>query len=93
MRFTDHQYAQAIEALQAARQQLEPDGNHCSICTDSGHMAWECGFNPLVAVALCVNIAKESEQLHETLHYLAGFDQAFGVQLGPRKCVLPEESP
>jgi hypothetical protein len=92
MRFTVFQYDQAIQALQDAKKQLEADGNECSVCGDSGHMAFECGHNPLVAVAICRTVAKQSDALHETLHYLAGFDSAFGVQLGPAKAVLPPRS-
>ncbi len=28
--------------------QLEPDGDNCHVCHDSGHQAWECHHNPLV---------------------------------------------
>jgi hypothetical protein len=92
MRFTAGQYDQAIEALQLAKRQLEPDGNHCSVCGDNGHQAMECGHNPLVAVAMCQRIADQSEELHQTLHTLAGYQQAFGVQIGPRRIVMPEEA-
>ena len=88
MRFTAEQYDKAIADLELAKAQLEPDGNCCAVC-GSGHMAWDCGHNPLVAVALCQRIAAESEALHETLHYLAGHDSAFGVQVGPAKVILP----
>lgn len=89
MRFTAYQYDEAIKSLQDAKQQLEPDGNCCSICSDSGHMAWECGFNPLVAVEICRQITVGSRELHDTLHYLAGYESAFGEQLGPAKVVVP----
>lgn len=89
MRFTAEQYDTAIQALTDAKKQLEADGRECPICGDSSHMAYECGFNPLVAVAICVSVADQSNELHETLHYLAGYDQAFGVQLGPRRVVAP----
>lgn len=90
MRFTAQHYDQAIAHLTEAKQQLEPDGNCCSVCGDSGHMAFECGFNPLVAISLCRAIADSAEKLHETLHWLAGYEQSFGVQLGPRKVIAPE---
>lgn len=90
MRFTKEQYDQAIEALQEGRRQLEPDGYCCSVCGDSGHMAFECGHNPLVAMVMCHNIAKSAEQLHEHLHWLAGHDFHMGVQLGPKRVVVPE---
>lgn len=93
MRFTAHQYDQAIEALQFGKQQLEPDGENCPICSDSGHMAWECGHNPLKAMALCEMIAKDSEKLHETLHWLSGEDIRFGHQVGPRNVFLPPAEP
>lgn len=92
MRFTAEQYDAAIKDLQAAREQLAPDGNCCSVCGDSGHMAYECGFNPLVAMHICKQIAEQSDALHETLHHLAGYDIAFGVQRGPAKVVLPEKA-
>jgi hypothetical protein len=93
MRFTAKQYDEAIERLTEAKQQLVPDGAPCSVCGDGGHMAWECGFNPLRAMRLCRQIAENSASLHETLHYLAGFDSAFGVQLGPAAIVPPPEEP
>ena len=93
MRFTAHQYDQAIEALQQGKQQLEANALPCSICSDSGHMAFECGHNPLVAVQMCCNIVKSAQQLHDDLHQLSGFETAFGVQLGPAKVIMPEEFP
>lgn len=89
MRFSTIQYDTAIQALEEAKKQLKPDGNPCTVCGDGGHMAFECGHNPLVAVEICHVIAEKSEQLHETLHWLAGHDQAFGVQLGPRRVIAP----
>lgn len=91
MRFTAEQYDKAIENLTLAKQQLEPDGNCCSVCGDDGHMAFECGFNPLVAMTICTGIAKASYELHEQLHYLAGFDSSMGVQFGPAKVVTPAQ--
>jgi hypothetical protein len=41
-------YNEAIEALQDAKQQMEPDGENCRVCGDSGHQAWQCHHNPLV---------------------------------------------
>ncbi len=90
MRFTQQQYDEAIANLQLAKQQLEPDARNCVICHDSGHMAFECGHNPLVAMQICKNIAKQSDELHETLHYLAGYNQHMGEQVGPRKVVVPD---
>lgn len=41
-------YDDAIAALQQARAQLAPDGNHCNVCGDSDHQAFECHHNPLL---------------------------------------------
>lgn len=41
-------YAEAIEALTLAAQQLAPDGRGCNVCGDSGHQAFECHHNPLL---------------------------------------------
>jgi hypothetical protein len=46
--FTAADYDEAIEALVAAKGQLEPDGRGCVVCGDSGHQAMECHHNPLV---------------------------------------------
>ena len=46
--FTKEQYQVAIERLQQAMDQLEPDGKNCSVCGDNDHQAFECRFNPLV---------------------------------------------
>ena len=83
MRFTKEQYERAIQALTDGMTQLEPNGDNCHIYHDSGHSADACGFNPLVAVSICKNIAEQSEQLHDTLHYLAGFETCMGEQVGP----------
>ncbi len=45
---TAEDYDEAIQALQDAKTQLEPDGGSCTICTDSDHQAGECHHNPLV---------------------------------------------
>lgn len=90
MRFTAEHYDQAIQALQDGKTQLEPNGACCHICGDGGHQAWECGFNPLRAMALCAGIARDSEALHESLHYLAGYEVHFGHLVGPRGVVAPE---
>lgn len=89
MKFTKQQYEEAIANLQLGMLQLEHDGDCCRICEDEGHSANECGFNPLVAMDICCHIAAQSDQLHDTLHQLAGYNFAFGVQLGPRKVVMP----
>ena len=68
MRFTASQYDQAIEALRDAREQLAPDGCCCRICHDTGHQAWECGHNPLLAMATCEGVARQAAELHDRLH-------------------------
>lgn len=68
MRFTDEQYASAIAHLQDARTQLEPNGHGCHCCGGSGHQAFECGHNPLVAMAMCVAVAEHADKQHEELH-------------------------
>jgi hypothetical protein len=106
MRFTTEQYDAAIEALTLAKQQLEPDGGYCSVCEDSGHQAWECPHNPLLAVATCVGVAREADKLHTAmhggtfnrerihnfLHYLAGHEVRMGEQVGPKRIVMPENA-
>jgi len=91
MRFTTGQYEAAIQALEKAKKQLVPDGQSCSVCGDCGHMAWECGFNPLLAMEMCLLISKSSEQLHEYLHFLAGYESRFGVQIGPSAIVMQDQ--
>lgn len=70
MRFTHEQYQKAIEHITDASTQLEPNGNGCHCCGDSGHQAFECGWNPLLAVAMCHDIAKRAEELHAQMHAL-----------------------
>lgn len=72
MRFTAAQYDEAIANLQLARTQLEPDGHCCAVCGDSGHTAYECGHNPLLAQHYCVRLTTEVRQLHEIMHAIAG---------------------
>lgn len=93
MRFTVKQYDAAIEALQSAKTQLEPDGDNCHVCGDSGHQAFECGHNPLLAMSYCEMIASQSGQLHEILHYLAGHEFRMGEPLGPARIVVPPPEP
>lgn len=68
MRFTQEQYDRATAALRDGREQLAPDGRSCRICHDTGHQAWECGHNPLFAVATCEDVAREAQGLHDRLH-------------------------
>lgn len=69
-RFTDKQYAKAIAHLNDARTQLEPNGHGCHCCGGSGHQAFECGHNPLVAMAMCREISTRAEALHNIIHLL-----------------------
>jgi len=46
-RITAEDYEEAIQQLQEAKSQLQPDGDNCHVCHDSGHQAWECHHNPL----------------------------------------------
>lgn len=88
--YTVTQYLVAINALIDGLRQLEIDGLCCTICGSDCHYAFECGHNPLVAMSLCERVARDSDKLHETLHYLAGYDQRFGVTVGPAKVRSPE---
>ena len=40
-------YKKLIYTIKKAMEQLEPDGNCCSICGDNDHQAWECHHNPI----------------------------------------------
>lgn len=88
--FTKTQYFVAIKSLLDGLRQLEPDGECCSICGSDCHEAFTCGHNPLVAMVLCEKVARQSDKLHDTLHYLAGYDTSFGVTVGPAKVVVPQ---
>ena len=90
MRFTEKQYEEAIKNLQLAKKQLAPDRENCAICEDNGHMAWECGHNPLLAVVMCNDVADLSEKLHDSLHRLAGFDSMLGMTIGPAAIQRPQ---
>ena len=68
MRFTAAQYDAAIEALVLAKEQLVPDARCCRICHDTGHMAWECGHNPLYAMSVCIGLVPDASKAHERLH-------------------------
>lgn len=70
MRFTKEQYEAAIKDLQDGLTQLEPNGHGCHICGDSGHQAFECGSNPLYAIACCLGVVKSARELHERVHEL-----------------------
>lgn len=91
MRFTKEQYLKAIESLTAASEQLKPDGHCCACCGDDGHQAWECGFNPLVAMEMCSIISKTAETFHEQLHWFSGRQSWMGERVGPRKIRVPQK--
>lgn len=91
MPFTKEQYEQAIENLQGGMTQLEPNAENCHICGDSGHYAGECRFNPLKAMAMCVEISKTADQFHDELHWFAGYQMRMGEQVGPAATVVPDE--
>lgn len=55
---TDHDYDEAIEALQDAKRQKGNESKGCSICFDSGHTAEQCHHNPLVMARRAVAAAK-----------------------------------
>lgn len=102
---TTEQYDKAIRALCDASTQLEPDGKGCACCRGSGHQAFECGFNPLIAMALCHTMAQDARELHQQLHdgmvldpmarlheivhYVAGYDSRMVEQVGPAKIRMP----
>jgi hypothetical protein len=92
MPFTEQQYDKAVEALTLGRTQLAPDGLCCAICGDGGHQAWECGHNPLYAMACCEGVAKSSGDLHENLHLMMGVRTYMGETVGPANVVLPDEA-
>jgi hypothetical protein len=69
VRFTADQYDQAIGALRDGRDQLA-DGFCCRICHDTGHQAWECGHNPLLAMGTCEGVATQAMQLHDRIHVI-----------------------
>lgn len=70
MRFTIEQYQKAIANIAGATTQLTPDSHPCMVCGDSGHQAFECGRNPLVAMQMCEMVTKRARELHDALHEL-----------------------
>ena len=71
MRFTKHQYEEAIKNLQEGMKQLDTcdGGGYCDICGGE-HYAWECGHNPLLAMATCEGAKDAGRELHDMLHIL-----------------------
>lgn len=68
MRITAEQYYKAKENIDDALTQLQPDGRVCVICHDSGHQAWECGSNPVLAHLMCNFIAHRAQNIHDRMH-------------------------
>lgn len=89
MRFTKHQYEEAIKSLRDGMTQLDPNADNCHVCGDSGHFAGECGHNPLKAMAMCEAISKDADTLHDTLHWFAGYETHMGEPIGPSAVSLP----
>ena len=81
MRFTVEQYDAASAHLQDARTQLEPDGHCCHCCADSGHQAFECGRNPLVAMAMGIRIVDRATALHDIIHALGDYPRCGPLEL------------
>jgi len=81
--FTIEQYNTAIEALQAAKKQLqdETQGDGCAVCGGNCHPD-TCGWNPLYAQHLCNTLQQQAHGMHETLHRMAGFDTYMGEAVG-----------
>ena len=63
-RITLEDYNEAIAELKEARTQLEPDGDNCHVCHDSGHQAWECRHNPLVMARRAAQMEGEWRCFH-----------------------------
>ena len=63
-RITAEDYREAIRDLSDASKQLNPDGDHCRYCGDSGHQAWECHHNPLVMARRAARRQREYRCYH-----------------------------
>ena len=79
-RITAEDYDEAIQDLQQAKTQLQPDGDNCHVCHDSGHQAWECHHNPLA-------MAREASKMR---YQWGGIVLAFGLFPVCRICRKPE---
>ncbi|MFA0809488.1 hypothetical protein [Microbulbifer epialgicus] len=90
MKFTVEQYDTAISALQEAKKQLieGTQDKGCGICGDCCHPD-SCGHNPLYAQYLCNLVSDQSKELHNTLHYLGGFDRFMGESVGVARVIKP----
>lgn len=69
---TELEYVEAIRALLDGKTQLWPDGKNCAVCTDDGHQAFECRFNPVVLARSFQLVEDRAHELHEQLHHLLG---------------------
>ena len=69
---TRAEYEDAKAAIEKAATQLEPDGRNCAICLDTDHQAWECRFNPVVAMKRLDKLKAWVDELHESLHLKLG---------------------
>ena len=89
--FTIEQYDEAIEALKSARQQLIDGTTNkgCAVCGGSCDPDY-CGHNPLYAMKLCETISKQSDELHDTLHQMAGVNTFMGERYGVARVVTPK---
>lgn len=65
---TAEDYEEAMLALRSASGQLVPDGNSCAVCGDSGHQAFECRDNPVVALIVLEAVRGRLRDFHEMLH-------------------------
>lgn len=72
---TASDYELAIKRLRDAMTQLEPDGQNCAICEDSGHQAFECRFNVLAKAKRYDALIAGSAALHEELHSALRFEE------------------
>jgi len=61
---TASDYDEAIELLNLAQMQTQPDGSPCSVCEDSDHQAWECHHNPLAMARKAVELSCSWQCFH-----------------------------
>lgn len=69
---TRYEYEAAIAAIDKAKTQLEPDGRNCAICLDTDHQAWECRFNPVLAMIERDRLTAFLDEVHESIHKRQG---------------------
>ena len=92
MQFTEEQYDQAIENLQLAKRAITDPGPGCHVC-GGDCLPHRCGHNPLYAVWMCNQIVDSSHDLHEKLHFLAGFHTYMGEPVGPSGIIYLQDTP